>query len=92
MVPQLEMLAITSCNSDKRGSCMPCTMCHLDVCFGCAAHAEFIVLLVPAGRYTLTERLWIKRSRLVLRGAGSAKTVLYIPKSEPMASSVQNIF
>ncbi|KAI3429364.1 hypothetical protein D9Q98_005459 [Chlorella vulgaris] len=42
---------------------------------------EFIVLFVPAGRYTLTERLWIKRSRLVLRGAGSANTVLYIPKS-----------
>jgi hypothetical protein len=39
------------------------------------------VLYVPPGTYTLTERLTITNSRVVLRGAGSGKTVLYVPKS-----------
>ena len=40
------------------------------------------MLSIPAGRYTLTKHLAIKRSRLVLRGAGSGKTILNVPKSE----------
>ena len=40
------------------------------------------MLSIPAGRYTLTKHLTIKRSRLVLRGAGSGKTTLNVPKSE----------
>jgi hypothetical protein len=48
--------------------------------------AGHIVLEIPPGAYTLTERLWIKRSRLVLRGAGAGKTVFYIPKSELCAN------
>lgn len=42
---------------------------------------EFTVLYIPPGRYTLTDVLYIRRSRLVLRGAGRTKTTLYIPKS-----------
>ncbi|EFN59950.1 hypothetical protein CHLNCDRAFT_133034 [Chlorella variabilis] len=42
---------------------------------------KFIVLSIPPGTYTLTERLFIRRSRVVLRGAGAGKTTLYIPKS-----------
>lgn len=40
------------------------------------------MLTIPAGAYTLTEKLVIKRSRLVLRGAGMGATVLQVPKSE----------
>lgn len=40
------------------------------------------MLLIPKGTYTLTTKLTIKNSRVVLRGAGSGKTILYIPKSE----------
>lgn len=47
--------------------------------------AEFTVLYIPPGRYTLTDVLYIRRSRLVLRGAGRTKTTLYIPKSEARA-------
>jgi activating signal cointegrator complex subunit 1 len=39
------------------------------------------VLSIPAGKYTLTDKLVITNSRVVLRGAGSGKTVLNIPKS-----------
>jgi hypothetical protein len=46
------------------------------------APADYIVLSIPAGRYTLTKHLAIQRSRLVLRGTGSGKTTLVIPKSE----------
>lgn len=38
--------------------------------------------MIPRGRYNLTERLWIRRSKLVLRGAGARKTKFYIPQSE----------
>lgn len=41
------------------------------------------MLYIPAGTYTLTERLWIKKSNIVIRGAGAGQTVLDIPKSEP---------
>ena len=39
------------------------------------------VLLVPAGRYIISERLEIKKSRFVLRGEGMGKTVLFFPRS-----------
>ncbi|PRW05792.1 cytosolic phosphoglucose isomerase isoform A [Chlorella sorokiniana] len=51
------------------------------------AHAQpvdpngYLVLTIPAGKFVLTEKLLIKRSRLVLRGAGMGATVLQIPKS-----------
>lgn len=41
----------------------------------------YTVLYIPAGTYTLTERLWIKKSNIVIRGAGAGQTVLDIPKS-----------
>ncbi len=41
------------------------------------------MLYIPAGTYTLTARLWIKKSNIVIRGAGAGQTILYIPKSEP---------
>ena len=37
-------------------------------------------ILVPAGRYVITEVLFIKKSNVVLRGAGPDKTVLYFPQ------------
>jgi hypothetical protein len=37
-------------------------------------------ILVPAGRYLITEVLFIKKSNVVLRGEGPDKTVLYFPK------------
>lgn len=40
------------------------------------------MLYIPAGTYTLTARLWIKKSNIVIRGAGAGQTILYIPKSE----------
>ena len=51
-----------------------------------AAAAEYLVLTVPAGRFTITERLIIKRPWLVLRGAGSRKTTLYFPYSAAAAA------
>lgn len=38
-------------------------------------------ILIPAGRYVLTDILTIDRSQLVLRGAGPGQTVLVIPRS-----------
>jgi hypothetical protein len=35
---------------------------------------------VPAGRYRITDILEIKRSRIVLRGAGPDKSILFFPK------------
>jgi len=35
---------------------------------------------IPAGRYLITDILEIKRSGVVLRGAGTDKTILYFPK------------
>lgn len=43
--------------------------------------AEYIVLYLPAGEYEVLERLEIRRSRVVLRGAGRGRTTLYFPKS-----------
>lgn len=40
------------------------------------------MLTIPAGAYTLSEKLVIKRSRTVLRGAGMGATVLQVPQSE----------
>jgi len=37
-------------------------------------------ILVPAGRYVITEVLFIKKSNVVLRGAGPDNTVLYFPQ------------
>jgi hypothetical protein len=39
------------------------------------------VLLVPAGRYMITQRLTISKSNFVLRGEGMDKTTLFFPKS-----------
>jgi hypothetical protein len=38
-------------------------------------------VVIPAGRYVLTKVLKIEKSRLVLRGAGRERTVLFFPKS-----------
>lgn len=43
--------------------------------------AAYVVLLLPAGKYTLEAPLILNRSRTVLRGEGSAATTLDIPKS-----------
>ncbi len=45
-----------------------------------------MVLALPRGKLTLKERVFIKRSNLVLRGAGLGQTVLYIPKSEHVSA------
>jgi len=37
-------------------------------------------ILIPAGKYVLTDILYIRKSNLVLRGEGPDKTVLYFPK------------
>jgi hypothetical protein len=37
-------------------------------------------LLIPAGRYKLTDILYIRKPNLVLRGEGTDKTVLFFPK------------
>ena len=42
--------------------------------------AEWCVIGLPAGTLTLNRQLHIKRPRLVLRGAGSGKTVLRVDK------------
>jgi hypothetical protein len=39
------------------------------------------VLLVPAGRYIVSQRLEIARSNFVLRGEGPGKSTLFFPKS-----------
>lgn len=35
-------------------------------------------ITIPAGRYLLSDIIWIKKPNIVLRGAGPGKTVLYI--------------
>ncbi len=35
-------------------------------------------ILIPAGRYVLSDIIWIKKPGIVLRGAGEGKTVLFI--------------
>ena len=37
-------------------------------------------ILIPAGRYKLTDILYIRKPNLVLRGEGTDKTVLFFPK------------
>ncbi|MFO0565299.1 MAG: glycosyl hydrolase family 28-related protein [Polyangiaceae bacterium] len=39
------------------------------------------VITIPAGKFVISERLEIKKSNLVLRGAGRDKTTLYLPKA-----------
>ena len=41
----------------------------------------FVVLTLPPGRFELSERIYLNRSRLVLRGAGRVRTRLYVPHS-----------
>jgi hypothetical protein len=36
-------------------------------------------ILIPAGRYKITDILYIRKSNIVLRGAGSGKSVLFFP-------------
>jgi len=38
-------------------------------------------ILVPAGRYVITDILWIKKPGIVLRGEGPDKTILDFPRS-----------
>lgn len=45
------------------------------------AATENGALLVPAGRYKITDILKITKSNIVLRGEGSGASVLYLPKS-----------
>ena len=37
-------------------------------------------IFIPAGRYVISDILWIKKSNVVLRGAGPDKTILVFPK------------
>ena len=39
------------------------------------------VIFIPAGRYAISDILWIKKPNLVLRGEGPEKTILVFPKS-----------
>ncbi len=45
------------------------------------AETESGTILVPEGRYVISDILWIKKPNLVLRGAGPDKTILFFPKS-----------
>jgi hypothetical protein len=38
-------------------------------------------ILIPEGRYVITATLHIRKSRIVLKGEGPDKTILYMPKS-----------
>ncbi|RKX39850.1 MAG: hypothetical protein DRP64_13625 [Verrucomicrobia bacterium] len=38
-------------------------------------------IFIPAGRYAISDILWIKKPSLVLRGEGAEKTILVFPKS-----------
>lgn len=42
--------------------------------------AENGAILIPAGRYVITDVLAIRKSNLVLRGEGPGKSILYFPK------------
>ncbi|MDF2441405.1 MAG: hypothetical protein JWN98_2389 [Abditibacteriota bacterium] len=44
------------------------------------AATEEGALLIPAGRYILTDILYIRKSNFVLRGEGANKTVLFYPR------------
>lgn len=48
-------------------------------------------ILLPAGRYKLTEIIYIRKSNVVLRGEGTEKTTLFFPKAleqiQPKAST-----
>ncbi len=46
-----------------------------------ALDAGSAVVTVPAGRFILTERLVIRRSGVVLRGAGAERTTIFCPRS-----------
>ncbi len=46
-----------------------------------AEGADAAVVLIPAGRYTITDRLDIRTSGVVLRGEGEDKTTLFFPRS-----------
>jgi hypothetical protein len=39
------------------------------------------VILVPAGRFLITQRLELRKSNLVIRGAGRDRTTLFFPRS-----------
>ncbi|MDR2980814.1 MAG: glycoside hydrolase family 55 protein [Puniceicoccales bacterium] len=45
------------------------------------AEAKPGAILIPAGRYVITDFLELKNSGIVLRGEGPEKTILYFPKS-----------
>ena len=45
------------------------------------AATEDGALLIPAGRYKITDILYIRKSNIVLGGEGPDKTVLYFPKA-----------
>jgi hypothetical protein len=44
------------------------------------AATEKGAILIPAGRYVISDIIWIKNPHIVLRGAGMGKTVIYCPK------------
>ena len=48
-------------------------------------------ILVPPGRYVLTDVIEIRRSGIVLRGAGPDKTILVIPKSLQQIHPAENV-
>lgn len=38
-------------------------------------------ILIPAGRYVVSDIIWIKKPNIVLRGEGPGKTVIYCPRT-----------
>ena len=43
------------------------------------ANTSYGAILIPAGRYRLTQRIEIKKPNIVLRGEGADKTILFFP-------------
>src|SRR6478672_1896393 len=52
--------------------------------------AEKGAVLVPAGRYRITEMIEIRKPNIVLRGEGPGKSVLFFPKSLEQIKSVKD--
>ena len=51
-----------------------------------AASADGGVVWFPAGRYRFEDRLWVRSSNVVLRGAGSDETELWFTRHEGMSN------
>ncbi len=79
--PPVVLNVVRDCGARGDGS-------HDDtLAFRCALdRARNGAIFVPPGRYRITDRLFMNRSHVVLRGAGRDRTVLFFPR--PLAESV----